>query len=450
MSDTICAISSALGVGAVSIIRVSGKEAIKNVNKIFGGQNLLKAKDHSINYGHIVYNKETIDEVLVMLMKGPKTYTAEDVVEINCHGSIAVAERILEILLKSGCRLAEPGEFTKRAFLNGRIDLVEAEAVQDLLASETENARKLSLNQLEGELSKKITQARAKILKLLASIEVNLDYPEYDDAIDVTKSYLKKELILIKKTLQELLSTTSSGKIIKSGINVALIGRPNVGKSSILNRLLDEEKSIVTEIPGTTRDIVEGSFLLDGIKINLIDTAGIRNTKNKIERIGVLKAEKKLDEVDLIILVLDGATKLSASDKLLIEKTRNKKGLVFINKTDLASKIELENVSLPIIYGNTVTDNGLRELLEKIKELFNLEEITQQNPNYISNVRQKNLVSQALDCINTCLKNIISSYTIDFLASDIKKAWDLLGEIIGETYNDELLDELFSNFCLGK
>lgn len=450
MSDTICAISSALGLGAISIIRVSGSDAINIVNKVFKGKNLTKVKDHSITYGYVLENAKIIDEVLVMVMKGPKTYTTEDTVEINCHGGVAVTKKILEVLLKGGCRLAEPGEFTKRAFLNGRIDLVEAEAVQDLLMSETESARKLSINQLEGKLSIKIKEVRKKILNLIANIEVNLDYPEYDDAIEVTSKYLKEKLVEIKKDLKNLLETTENGKIIKSGINIALIGKPNVGKSSILNKLLDEEKAIVTKIAGTTRDLVEGSFVLNGIKINLIDTAGVRKTTNIIEKIGVTKTEKVLDEVDLIILVLDNNSKISLDDKRLLEKTANKNSIVFINKTDLTKKIKPLKISKDIIYGNTVDDNGLKDLLNKITEMFNLDKISLKDPTYISNVRQKNLVSSSLDLIDNCLNNIELEYTIDFLASDIKKAWDLLGEIIGETYNDELLDELFSNFCLGK
>ncbi len=450
MSDTICAISSALGLGAISIIRVSGPEAINDANKIFKGKSLLKVKDHSITYGHILDEKKIIDEVLVMVMKGPKTYTKEDIVEINCHGGVAVTNKILEVLLKSGCRLAEPGEFTKRAFLNGRIDLIKAEAVQDLLMSETENARKLSINQLEGKLSIKIIEIRKKILNLIANIEVNLDYPEYDDAIEVTNKYLKSKLTDIKKDLKSLLDTTENGKIVKSGINVALIGKPNVGKSSILNKLLDEDKAIVTNIAGTTRDVVEGSFILNGIKINLIDTAGIRRTTNKIEKIGVEKTEKLLNEVDLIVLVLDSNSKLSRDDKKLLEKLKDKNSIIFINKTDLNRKIKIPKTNKEVVFGNTINKDGLKELLNKITETFNLDKIALKDPTYISNIRQKNLVSESLDLIDNCLNNLSFDYTIDFLASDIKKAWDLLGEIIGETYNDELLDELFSNFCLGK
>ena len=450
MSDTICAISSALGVGAISIIRISGTESIEIVSKIFKGQNLKEAKDHSVTYGHILDGDEIIDEVLVINMKGPKTYTTEDTIEINCHGGISVTNKILELLLKNGCRLAEPGEFTKRAFLNGRIDLVEAEAVQDLLIAETENARKLSINQLEGKLSKKIKQIRTKLLKLIANIEVNLDYPEYEDAIEVTREYLKKYLLSVKQDLEELLKTTEEGKIIKTGISVALIGRPNVGKSSILNRLLDEEKAIVTNIAGTTRDIVEGSFLLNGIKINLMDTAGIRETKNKIEKIGVEKTKKVLKDADLIILVLDNSGKLSKDDKKLLEEISNRKSIIFINKSDLDKKIKLPKLDQKVVFGNTTSNEGLEPLLKEIINMFNLNQISQNNPTYISNVRQKNLVSESLGLVATCLNNIEFEYTIDFLASDIKKAWDLLGEIIGETYNDELLDELFSNFCLGK
>ncbi len=450
MSDTICAIASALGVGAISIIRVSGPKSIAIVNKILKNKKLLKAKDHSITYGHICDGLKVIDEVLVMVMKGPKTYTTEDVVEINCHGGIAVTNKVLELLLENGCRLAEPGEFTKRAFLNGRIDLLEAEAVQDLLASETESARKMSINQLEGRLSQKIKNIRQRLLKILAGIEVNLDYPEYEDAPDITNKVLKESLYGIDKDLTELLVNTNNGKIIKSGLCIAIVGRPNVGKSSLLNRLIDEEKAIVTNIAGTTRDLIEGSFVLDGIKINLIDTAGIRETKNKIEKIGVDKTKSLISKADLVILVLDSSSKLNKDDQELLNLLKNQKAIIFVNKTDLKSKIELPKTDLAVAFGNTMAEDGVKGLLIKIKELFNLDEIATQDPTYLSNARQKNLVKEAQKSLKNCLNNIDFDYTVDFLASDLKKAWDLLGEIIGETYNDELLDELFSSFCLGK
>jgi len=450
MSDTICAISSALGVGAISIIRVSGPKSIEIVNKIFQSKNLLKVKDHSVTYGHIWDGQKTIDEVLIMVMKGPKTYTTEDVVEINCHGGIAVTNKVLELLLDNGCRLAEPGEFTKRAFLNGRIDLLEAEAVQDLLASETENAREMSINQLEGKLSQKIKSIRQKLLKIMANIEVNLDYPEYEDAPQITNKILKKSLDDINNDLINLLDNTNNGKIIKAGICTAIIGRPNVGKSSLLNRLLDEDKAIVTSIAGTTRDLVEGSFLLSGIKINLIDTAGIRETKNKIEKIGVDKTKSLISKADLVILVLDNNSRLTKDDQKLLNILKNKNVIIFVNKNDLKSKLSLPKNNFTVVFGNTVEEKGVDNLLLKIKEIFNLDQISTQDPTYLSNVRHKSLVKEAQKNILNCLNNLNFDYTVDFLASDIKKAWDLLGEIIGETYNDELLDELFSNFCLGK
>jgi len=450
MSDTICAISSALGVGAISIIRVSGPKSIEIVNKIFQSKNLLKVKDHSVTYGHICDGQKTIDEVLIMVMKGPKTYTTEDVVEINCHGGIAVTNKVLELLLDNGCRLAEPGEFTKRAFLNGRIDLLEAEAVQDLLASETENAREMSINQLEGKLSQKIKSIRQKLLKIMANIEVNLDYPEYEDAPQITNKILKESLDDINNNLINLLDNTNNGKIIKAGICTAIIGRPNVGKSSLLNRLLDEDKAIVTSIAGTTRDLVEGSFLLSGIKINLIDTAGIRETKNKIEKIGVDKTKSLISKADLVILVLDNNSRLTKDDQKLLNILKNKNVIIFVNKNDLKSKLSLPKNNFTVVFGNTVEEKGVDNLLLKIKEIFNLDQISTQDPTYLSNVRHKSLVKEAQKNILNCLNNLNFDYTVDFLASDIKKAWDLLGEIIGETYNDELLDELFSNFCLGK
>lgn len=447
-SDTICAISTALGVGAISIVRVSGPDSINIVNKIFTGTDLTKAKTHTIHYGFIKDKEELIDEVLVMLMRAPKTFTREDIVEINCHGGLMTTNKVLETLLINGCRLAEPGEFTKRAFLNGRIDLLKAEATGDLIKAETENARKMALSGIKGRLSELINNCRNSILDILANIDVNIDYPEYEDAVEITNDILKTNLKKIITELDRLLNEAENGKMIKDGLNIALVGRPNVGKSSILNSLLDEEKAIVTNIAGTTRDIVEGSITLKGIKLNLIDTAGIRNTEDTVEKIGVNKSLETINKADLVILVLNYNEKLTEEDKNLLEKTKNKQRIIFLNKNDLPKNIDLDDSS--VITGNTQNSNGLNELKEQIIKMFNLEKLDKQNFTYLSNARQIALVKQSIDIVQNILKDADKNIPVDILEIDLKQVFDLLGEIIGKTYKDELIDELFSKYCLGK
>lgn len=451
MFDTICAISTALGVGAISIVRVTGPNSIDIVNKIFKGKDLHKVDSHTINYGFIKDKEEIIDEVLVSVMKAPKTYTTEDLVEINCHGGIATTNRVLELLLTSGARLAEPGEFTKRAFLNGRIDLIEAESVGDLINSETEKSMKLSLNGVTGNITELVNNIRKELVAISANIEVNIDYPEYEDALILTNTLIKPKITSIKKELENLLKESQNSKLIKQGIDVAIVGKPNVGKSSLLNTLLEEEKAIVTNIAGTTRDIVEGKISIDGILLNLIDTAGLRETDDIVEKIGVNKSKEIIDKSDLIILVLNNNETLSNEEKDLINKLNNKKLIVYINKNDLEKKInEKEINSKNIIYGNTLEYKNLNNLKDKIRELFNLGEIETSNLNYLSNSRQISLVKKSIEVLNNCLEQINNNVEIDLLAIDIKECYDLLGEIIGSTYKDELLDEIFSNFCLGK
>lgn len=447
MEDTICAISTSLG-GAISIVRVSGKNAIKIVNKLFSTKNLETAKSHTIHYGYIVNGTQKIDEVLVSVFKAPKTYTCEDIVEINCHGGISTTNKVLELLLTNGCRLAEGGEFTKRAFLNGRIDLIQAEAVSDLLSSTSDQARSLSLNQVKGDLSLKIKNIRNTILDLLANIAVNIDYPEYEDAEEVTIEILQSKIPNIINQLNNLLNTASSGQIIKNGINVSIVGRPNVGKSSLLNKLLQQDKAIVTDIAGTTRDIVEGSISLNGIRFNFTDTAGIRDTKDKVEKIGVNKSKQYLKSSDYIICVLNGTEQLTKDDQEILDALDNDKSIIFVNKNDQKLKIDVDKKN--IIYGNTIDANGIDELKNKLIENFNLDKINSNDITYLSNARQISLVKQAkntLEKVNDSLNELIP---IDMLEIDIKKSYDLLGEITGETYQDELLDKLFENFCLGK
>ncbi len=452
MEDTIVAISTASGIGAISIIRLSGSKALDVASKIFKGKDLKKVASHTINHGYIIdKNRNIIDEVLVSVMLAPKTYTMEDIVEINTHGGIASTNKVLELCLVNGARLAQPGEFTKRAFLNGRIDLTEAEAIEDVINSSTDKSLILSMNQLTGSLKNLITETRKDIMGLIANIEVNIDYPEYEDAEDITLKRLKEKLLPIKSKLEELLKNSNDAKIIKDGINICMIGRPNVGKSSLLNAFLEEDKAIVTDIAGTTRDIVEGETIINGIKINFLDTAGIRETANVVEKIGVDKSKKIINTADLIILVLNNNEKLTPDDLELLDLIKDKNYIIFVNKNDLPANIDLPiGKYTNVVYGNTLTTAGIKELKEMITTVFNLEKINTNDPTYITNARHKALIEVALNYLNSALENIDNGYSVDMLEIDIRACWDTLGEIIGATYKDELLDELFSNFCLGK
>ena len=447
MNDTIVAISTALLEGAISIIRISGDDAINIVNPLFKEKDLTKVRSHTINYGHIVYKDEVIDEVLLSIMKAPKTYTKEDVIEINTHGSVAVVNKIMEILLTKGCRLAEPGEFTKRAFLNGRIDLTEAEGVMDLIKSETEFNRKLAINQLSGKVSTLITNLRDRIIALISNIEVNIDYPEYEDIEQVTIDKIKKEVSKMKQELSKILKLSEDGKVIKEGIKTVILGKPNVGKSSLLNALLEEEKAIVTDIKGTTRDIVEGSIIVGGIKLNLIDTAGVRKSKDVIEKIGIEKSINLINEAELILLVLDASDELSEEDKFLLDKTKNKKRIVIMNKTDLENKNKYSYDVIKISAKNTV---GVDDVKEKIKEIFNVKEILNANATIFTNTRQIALLKSALESLNDALTGTLENKEIDMIEIDLKLAWERLGDIIGANYTEELIDNLFNRFCLGK
>lgn len=451
MNENICAISTSLGVGAISIVRASGPDVINIVNGLFKGADLTSVATHTINYGHIVDNNEIIDEVLVTIMRAPKTFTKEDVVEINCHGGISTTNKILELLIQKGIRLAGAGEFTKKAYLNGRIDLTQAEGVNDLISAETDLERKYAMNRTLGNLSKLIIDNRQIIVNIQAKLAVNFDYPEEMDNIDMTHELVLKELSTIKNNLEELLATSQDGKIIKNGIDVAIIGKPNVGKSSILNHLLDENKAIVTDIAGTTRDIVEGTITLAGIKLNLIDTAGIRSTNDVVEQIGVNKSLEILQNADLVIYVLNNNEPVTKEELELLASIKNVQKIVFINKNDLPSKINLDLIECnTIIYGNTITPNGLQDLKNQIISLFKLDLIKEKNYNFLSNARQIALVSASLERIKDGIQGAKDKIPLEMIAEDLKEAYDALGEIIGVTYKDELLDELFSKFCLGK
>ena len=450
MNDIIVAISTALGKGAISIVRLSGEGCIDLVNKCFKGKNLTKVDSHTINYGFIVDSDTIIDQVLISVMKAPKTYTREDVVEINCHGGIAATNKILELMVLNGARLAEPGEFTKRAFLNGRIDLVEAEAVMDLINSKTEKARIQSINQLEGRLTSVIRKFRQELLELLANVEVNIDYPEYEDIEVVTIDNIKDRVGVMKNNLTEIIKESENRKIIKDGINVAIVGRPNVGKSSILNKLLGENKAIVTDIAGTTRDIVEGSITLNGILLNFIDTAGVRDTLDVIEQVGVEKSFEQIEKSDLVILVLNNNEEITKDDEVLIDKVKTKKYITVINKKDLDKKLDISKYDLEnVIYTDTLSVDGIESLKSKIIELFNLDEIDN-NVDIFTNTRQITLAKEALNVLSDVETGINNDVPVDMVSIDIKRIWTLLGEILGENYSDELIDQLFSQFCLGK
>lgn len=446
MNDTIAAISTASGVGAISIIRVSGPDAIKIVNSVFSSD-LSKVNSHTINYGHIVNDNEIIDEVLVSVMKAPRTFTKEDIVEINAHGGIATTTKILELVLIKGARLAEAGEFTKRAFLNGRIDLTEAEGIMDLINSKTENARKLALNEVSGKVSKLIHDLRDKIAYLLANIEVNIDYPEYDDIEEVTIPKINGELSIIKDEINKILKESENGRMIKEGVKTAIIGRPNVGKSSILNKMLGENKAIVTEVQGTTRDIVEGSIVLDGIILNLIDTAGIRETDDLVESIGVTKSLELIDQAELILFVLDNSSKLTSEDKEILEKIKDKNHIIIVNKSDLDSKLEKIDGA---IYISALNADDIDVIKDEIKKLFKLDKIELDNPTYLTNARSISILKNCLNAIDEVEKGIQNNEPIDMVELDLKEIWNSLGEITGETYDEELLDKLFSSFCVGK
>lgn len=448
MEDTIVAISTSVGEGAISIIRLSGHDALNIASKVFT-KDLTKVDSHTIHYGFITSNNEKIDEVLVSVMKAPKTFTREDIVEINCHGGIATTNKVLEVLLENGARLAEPGEFTKRAFLNGRIDLLEAEATMDLISSKAESARKISINTLTGETSNLIKNLRSELVKIISNIEVNIDYPEYEDIEVLTNESILPDIKKFKEKLEEIIKKSEDSKVIKEGIRVGIIGRPNVGKSSLLNSLLEEEKAIVTDVPGTTRDIVEGSLIVSGIPLNIIDTAGIRKTEDTVEKIGVEKSLKIIDTSDLLIYILNNNEEITEEEKEILEKTKNKKRIIVVNKIDLKTKLNKKLLDCYIEI--SVKENiGIDKIKDEIKRLFNIGEISTNDMTYLSNARSIALLKKSLNNINDAINEINNNNPIDIVELSLKESWNNLGEVIGETYTDELLDELFSRFCLGK
>ena len=449
MDDTIAAISTAQGVGAISIIRVSGNKAIDIVSKIFSNKDFKKAPSHTIHYGYIFDGDEKVDEVLVTLMRSPKTFTKEDVVEINAHGSIMTTDKILELLLVNGCRLAEPGEFTKRAFLNGRIDLTEAEGVMNLINSKTDISRKIALNQVGGKVSNMIRVLRDELALIISNIEVNIDYPEYEDIEEMTTSKIKSNLSDLEDKINKIFTESKNGEVLTNGIKTAIVGKPNVGKSSLLNRLIGEEKAIVTDIQGTTRDSVEATLRIDNLILNLIDTAGIRDTDDLVESIGVDKSIQLIDQADLILFVVNYNEILTEEDKIILSKLKGKNYITVVNKCDLDKKIDDSNLD-NVIYVSALKDINIDEIGKKIKNIFNLEKIETTDLTYLTSARSLSILRKVLDSVKEVRKGIENNYPIDMVEIDLKDIWNLLGEIIGESYDEELLDNLFSRFCVGK
>lgn len=456
--DTIAAISTPPGEGGIAIIRLSGEEVFDVSGKLFKGANLRKAASHTIHYGHIVdpENGEEVDEVMATVMRAPKTYTKEDIIEINCHGGIVATNRILQLCLSYGARLAEPGEYTKRAFLNGRIDLTQAESVMDLIRAKTDKSMKVALNQLDGDLSHLIRHLRQDILDALAQVEVNIDYPEYDDVEAVTTKMLLEKSKEVQQQVKTLLATAKQGKVLREGLATAIVGRPNVGKSSLLNHLLHEDKAIVTDVAGTTRDVIEEYVNVKGVPLKLIDTAGIRDTTDKVEKIGVERSRKAINTADLVMLVLNASEPLTAEDEALLKATADTQRILILNKTDLPQKLDLDAVKQaangsPIIETSILQRAGLDKLETTIAHLFFDEGIESSSHSVmVTNARHIGLLHQTSDALDDVQSGIAAGMPVDLVQIDMTRAWDLLGEITGDSYQDELLDQLFSQFCLGK
>ncbi|GEM05168.1 tRNA modification GTPase MnmE [Halolactibacillus miurensis] len=455
--DTIAAISTPLGEGAIAIVRLSGDEALTIANKMYRGKDLTTVDSHTIHYGRIVEpdTEEMIEEVMVSVMREPKTFTREDVVEINCHGGLASVNRLLELALYHGARLAEPGEFTKRAFLNGRIDLSQAEAVMDLIRAKTDKAMHVAVRQLDGKLSKLITRLRQQLIETVAHVEVNIDYPEYDDVEEMTLNLLKERIALVSDEIIKLLAMAKQGKILREGISTAIIGRPNVGKSSLMNALVQENKAIVTDIPGTTRDIIEEYVNVRGVPLKLVDTAGIRETEDLVEKIGVERSRQVLNEADLILLVLNNNDVLTDEDRQLLEIVRDMEVIVLINKTDLEATLDHDEVKRlidgkPVVTTSLIEEAGIDQLEQAIADTFFTGGIESSDLSYVSNARHIQLLNQAKQSLSEADMAIDSEMPLDLIQIDVTRAWELLGEIIGDTVQDSLIDQLFSQFCLGK
>ncbi|WP_283750529.1 tRNA uridine-5-carboxymethylaminomethyl(34) synthesis GTPase MnmE [Bacillus cereus] len=455
--DTIAAISTALGEGAIAIVRVSGDDAIEKVDRIFKGKDLTQVSSHTIHYGHIVDldTNQVIEEVMVSIMRAPRTFTRENIVEINCHGGLVSVNKVLQLILAHGVRLAEPGEFTKRAFLNGRIDLSQAEAVMDLIRAKTDRAMNVAINQMEGRLSKLIGHLRQEILETLAHIEVNIDYPEYDDVEEMTHNILIEKATHVRAEIAKILETSKQGKILREGISTAIIGRPNVGKSSLLNSLVQEKKAIVTDIAGTTRDVIEEYVNVRGVPLKLIDTAGIRETEDIVERIGVERSKEMMSQADLVLIVVNYSEALTNEDEDLFRAVQGKDFIVIVNKTDLPQEIDMERVTDLAVGNRVITtslieEQGIDELEKAIADLFFEGTIDSADMTYVSNARHIGLLTQAGRTINDAIEAIENGVPIDMVQIDLTRAWEILGEITGDTVHESLIDQLFSQFCLGK
>lgn len=456
--DTITSISTPMGEGAIGIVRLSGPQAVEIADKLYKGKHLLNdVPSHTINYGHIIdpESKEVIEEVMVSVLRAPKTFTREDIIEINCHGGILTINRVLELTMTYGARMAEPGEFTKRAFLNGRIDLSQAEAVMDFIRSKTDRASKVAMNQIEGRLSDLIKKQRQSILEILAQVEVNIDYPEYDDVEDATTEFLLEQSKEIKQEINRLLDTGAQGKIMREGLSTVIVGKPNVGKSSMLNNLIQDNKAIVTEVAGTTRDVLEEYVNVRGVPLRLVDTAGIRETEDIVEKIGVERSRKALSQADLILFVLNNNEALTQEDYTLYEVVKNEDVIVIVNKMDLEQNIDINEVKdmigdTPLIQTSMLKQEGIDELEIQIRDLFFGGEVQNQDMTYVSNSRHISLLKQARQTIQDAIDAAESGVPMDMVQIDLTGTWEILGEIIGETASDELIDQLFSQFCLGK
>lgn len=456
MEDTITAIATAYGEGGIGIIRISGPQTFSILKKIFVPAKKKDIENRRMTYGHIINPDENqiIDEVLSVFMKSPHTYTKEDIAEINCHGGIVSLRKVLELVIKNGARLAEPGEFTKRAFLNGRLDLSQAEAVIDLIKAKTDKTFDVAMEQLAGTLSKEIEKIRSKIKDLLVELTVNIDYPD-EDIEELTYENMEKEVLQISDMIEKLLTTADSGKIIKEGLKVAIIGKPNVGKSSLMNELLKETRAIVTEIPGTTRDTIEELISIRNIPIKITDTAGIRETQDQIEKIGIERSKRSFNEADLIIFVMDSSREISKEDEEIIEYIADKKSIVVMNKMDLGNKWSKNDIQkkLPdakILETSILERKGVDQIEDAIIHLVYNGQVKQNDSLLITNVRHKELLERAKKYLEDAQNMIFMREAMDFIEIDIKSAYEALGEIIGETVSDDIINEVFARFCLGK
>ncbi|WP_096467589.1 tRNA uridine-5-carboxymethylaminomethyl(34) synthesis GTPase MnmE [Aneurinibacillus soli] len=454
--DTIAAVATPLGEGGIAIIRVSGPQAVEAVDKIYKGRNRLSTVDtHTIQYGHLVDNEgDVLEEVMVSVMRAPRTFTKEDVVEINCHGGIVSVKRVLDLVLEQGTRMAEPGEFTKRAFLNGRIDLSQAEAVIDLIRAKTDKAMKVALHQVQGKLSLLIEDLRRQLIQLMAHIEVTIDYPEHD-VDDVTRNLLSEKSRWVQEEIEKLLRTAKQGKILREGLSTVIVGRPNVGKSSLLNSLLQEVKAIVTDVPGTTRDIIEEYVNVRGIPLRLVDTAGIRDTEDIVERIGVEKSREMLSKADLVLLVLNHGEELTEEDRNLLQVVQPMNAIIIVNKVDLPQRIDLDNVqkmvgNMPVVMMSIAREEGIERLEEAIASKFFSGSIQSEDLTYVSNARHIQLLREASQVIGEAIEAVEGGLPVDMVAFDIRRTWELLGEVIGDTVSDDLISQIFAQFCLGK